>query len=210
MIERLATSLHQGLPLLADDLAGPLLELLLQRSTGGLAVADEQGHLLRVNPSLCRRLRRPEAELLGQPWGAALGVEVAAVAELPVVPPSNGSVVDLVRARREGTSLAIALPRPDGTLEPATLSLAPLRGEGGAIRRLLLLIPETVDAEAGGAQGRVCGSGGADGSERSLADRHRFSRYRRLRHPHPQRPGALFSHLPPQPWLRQRQLDALP
>ena len=150
MIERLATSLHQGLPLLADDLAGPLLELLLQRSTGGLAVADEQGHLLRVNPSLCRRLRRPEAELLGQPWGAALGVEVAAVAELPVVPPSNGSVVDLVRARREGTSLAIALPRPDGTLEPATLSLAPLRGEGGAIRRLLLLIPETVDAEAGG------------------------------------------------------------
>ena len=150
MIERLATSWHQSLPLLGDDLAGPLLELVLQRSTGGIALADEQGRLLRVNPCLCRRLRRSEAELLGQPWGAALGAQVSEVAEPLEAPPSTGSVGDLARARREGTSLAITLPRPDGTVEPAILSLAPLRGEGGAIRRLLLWIPETANADARG------------------------------------------------------------
>lgn len=134
MIERLATSWHRDPPLVGDDLAAPLLELLLQRSPLAIAVADEHGRLLRVNPSLCRRLCKPELELLGQPWGAALGASVQ-------------PVVDLARARREGNSLAISLPRPDGTVEAATLSLAPLRGEGGAIRRLLLWISELGDPE---------------------------------------------------------------
>ena len=126
MIERLATSWQPDLPQLADGLAAPLLDLLLQRSPLAIAVADEDGRLLRVNPCLCRRLRRPEAELLGQPWGAALGAQVVPLAE--------------------AHSLAIAVPRPDGSVEPATLCLAPLRGDGGVVRRLLLWITESADS----------------------------------------------------------------
>lgn len=139
MHERLATPWQQDLPALGEGLAAPLVDLLLLHSPLAIALADEQGCLLRVNPCLCRRLRRPEAELLGQPWTAALG---AATADPSEAPTSTGSVVDLARARRELTSLLIALPRPDGTVEPATLSLAPVRGEDGTIRRLLLWIPE--------------------------------------------------------------------
>jgi PAS domain S-box-containing protein len=139
MHERLASPWQQDPPVLGGELDGPLVDLLLLHSPLAIALADEQGCLLRVNPCLCRRLRRPEAELLGQPWSAALG---AATADPPGATTNSASVVDLSRARRELISLPIDLPRPDGTVEPATLSLAPVRGEDGTTRRLLLWIPE--------------------------------------------------------------------
>ncbi|MFM7264918.1 MAG: PAS domain-containing protein [Cyanobium sp.] len=146
MIERLATAWHQEPSLAGEALDGPLLELLLQRSPLPIAVADEHGRLLRVNPSFCHRLCRPESELLGQPWGLALGASLAPLNEPEGGLPSGGSVVDLDRVRRESASLLIALPHPDGSTEPACLSLAPLSGEGGAIRRLLLWIPEALQS----------------------------------------------------------------
>ncbi|MEB3256052.1 MAG: PAS domain-containing protein [Synechococcaceae cyanobacterium] len=119
MHELLVPSLRQESPGSEEGLAESLLELVFTSLLVPLALADGQGRLLRVNPALCRRLARREAELLGQPWAAVLGG-----LELP--------------GYRTPQRLPIRLPRPDGSHEPLTLTLTPLCGADGALQRLLL------------------------------------------------------------------------
>lgn len=119
MHELLVPSLRQESPGSEAGLAESLLELVFTSIQEPLALADGQGRLLRVNPALCRKLGRREAELLRQPWAAVLGGP-----ELP--------------GGRTPQRLPIQLPRPDGSREPLTLLLTPLCGPDGAPQRLLL------------------------------------------------------------------------
>ena len=157
MQERLFPTWTPELPAPGDDLASPLLELLFHGAPQAIALADDQGRLLRANPALCRRLRRPEQELTGLLWTVAFG---APGVDPLVWPIQQGPVVDLARSRRDITTLPVALPRTDGAQEPATLRLQALRGDGGAIRRLVLWVEDTVPGDV--AQQAQAESGASD------------------------------------------------
>lgn len=128
------SSAHNPTASTGDD----LFALAMASSAGGMAIVDLDGRWLEVNRALARLAGRPATQLVGEPI-------VSTLAARDIEALRNA----LAAARESAQSLPVAFVHDGGGEVGARLDIAPVRGDDGQLRALVVQATPSAARPAG-------------------------------------------------------------